>query len=446
MPKPIESKLAPAPAPATNGHDVAEAEIPPPPMEPFADPPRAEWVGTQSGMPLPLMLLGMQAILIASFLALGVAEKSSPETSSDDKFEQMYNYYIGVALMMFVGFGYLRSFLQSYGQGAVGLTMLATCIGIEVYVVVDEFLTGGALVINIATLLQANYAVAAFLISFGALIGKISPKQIVVLVVLESIFYGTNKFVVEHYFGLNDIGGTVVVHMFGAYYGLTIAYVLGAPSAAAAANFISSKVSDVFSLLGTVVLWVYWPSFVAGMAPAGTPDTELQVVQTVLSLAAATFVTFAVSSLVSPEGNLKPVVIQNATLAGGVSIGILSSTPLTAAGALTVGSVAGALSTFGFAKVKPLLEKHGLHDTCGIHNLHGMPAILGALLSVLIGFVPGSAFSPLAQLNGMLITLVMAVGTGALSAYAMMLFGDAAPRGLDASYWEVANAGERLSA
>ena len=228
--------------------------------------------------------------------------------------------------------------------------------------------------------------------------------------------------------------------------GLTIAYVLGAPSAAAAANFISSKVSDVFSLLGTVVLWVYWPSFVAGMAPAGTPDTELQVVQTVLSLAAATFVTFAVSSLVSPEGNLKPVVIQNATLAGGVSIGILSSTPLTAAGALTVGSVAGALSTFGFAKVMPLLEKHGLHDTCGIHNLHGMPAILGALLSVLIGFVPGSAFSPLAQLNGMLITLVMAVGTGALSAYAMMLFGDAAPRDRDASYWEVANAGERLSA
>tara|TARA_B110000046_G_C12651741_1_gene256896 strand:- start:42 stop:539 length:498 start_codon:yes stop_codon:yes gene_type:complete len=163
------------------------------------------------------MLLGLQAILIASFLALGVAEKSSPETSSDDKFEQMYNYYIGVALMMFVGFGYLRSFLQSYGLSAVGLTMLATCIGIEVYVVVDEFLTGGALVINIATLLQANYAVAAFLISFGALIGKISPKQIVVLVVLESIFYGTNKFVVEHYFGLNDIGGTVVVHMFGAY-------------------------------------------------------------------------------------------------------------------------------------------------------------------------------------------------------------------------------------
>ena len=34
----------------------------------------------------------------------------------------VYDMYIGVALMMLVGFGYLMTFLQSYGLGAVGFT------------------------------------------------------------------------------------------------------------------------------------------------------------------------------------------------------------------------------------------------------------------------------------------------------------------------------------
>ena len=45
---------------------------------------------------------------------------------------QVYNYYVGVALMMLIGFGYLMTFLASYGLGAVGLTMLITCLGVEV--------------------------------------------------------------------------------------------------------------------------------------------------------------------------------------------------------------------------------------------------------------------------------------------------------------------------
>jgi len=36
--------------------------------------------------------------------------------------------------------------------------------------------------------------------------------------------------------------------------------------------------------------------------------------------------------------------------------------------------VAGLLSTFGFAVLQPILEKHTIvRDTCGVHNLHGMP-------------------------------------------------------------------------
>ena len=51
-------------------------------------------------------------------------------------------------------------------------------------------------------------------------------------------------------------------------------------------------------------------------------------------------------------------------------------------GALVVGLAAGAISTLGFAYLTNALEHAiGLGDTCGVHNLHGIPGILGGLVS-----------------------------------------------------------------
>jgi ammonium transporter Rh len=43
------------------------------------------------------------------------------------------------------------------------------------------------------------------------------------------------------------------------------------------------------------------------------------------------------------------------------------------------------VSTYGYHNIQPYLEeKFGLHDTCGVHNLHAMPSVLGALASVIV--------------------------------------------------------------
>jgi ammonium transporter Rh len=69
--------------------------------------------------------------------------------------------------------------------------------------------------------------------------------------------------------------------------------------------------------------------------------------------------------------------IQNATLAGGVTIGAVADHYLGGGGALLVGAAAGTLSTFGYVHIQPWLEdKIGLYDTCGVNNvrlhlLHG---------------------------------------------------------------------------
>ena len=57
-------------------------------------------------------------------------------------------------------------------------------------------------------------------------------------------------------------------------------------------------------------------------------------------------------------------------------------------GALFIGMWAGLLSTFGFNKIQPFLEsKLGLKDTCGVHNLHGMPSLWGAFCSVVLSAI-----------------------------------------------------------
>merc|ERR1711936_1443139 len=53
--------------------------------------------------------------------------------------------------------------------------------------------------------------------------------------------------------------------------------------------------------------------------------------------------------------------------------------------ALLVGTIAGTISVYGFDEITPAINKYfKIHDTCGVHNLHGMPGLVGSLLSVII--------------------------------------------------------------
>lgn len=77
--------------------------------------------------------------------------------------------------------------------------------------------------------------------------------------------------------------------------------------------------------------------------------------------------------------------ILNATLAGGVIIGSVSGLATNPAASLAIGIVGGVVSTFCFMNLTKFLEDNiGLHDTCGIHNLHGIPGVLGGIFSAIV--------------------------------------------------------------
>jgi ammonium transporter Rh len=59
-------------------------------------------------------------------------------------------------------------------------------------------------------------------------------------------------------------------------------------------------------------------------------------------------------------------------------------------GAIVVGIVAGFVSVAGYVFVQPFLQRAiGLHDTCGVHNLHGMPGILGGIAGMISAMTAG---------------------------------------------------------
>ena len=55
-----------------------------------------------------------------------------------------------------------------------------------------------------------------------------------------------------------------------------------------------------------------------------------------------------------------------------------------------IGIIAGFVSVAGYVFVQPFLQRAiGLHDTCGVHNLHGMPGILGGIAGMISAMTAG---------------------------------------------------------
>lgn len=143
-------------------------------------------------------------------------------------------------------------------------------------------------------------------------------------------------------------------------------------------------------MVGTLFLWMFWPSFNGALAVAY--QQQRVIVNTVLAISASC-VTATGISRICKEGKLEMEVILNATLAGGVSVGSSSDLVVTGSVAMLIGGVAGILSALGFLYLGPYLRvKIGLYDTCGVHNLHGMPGVLGGALGAISAACSDAAF------------------------------------------------------
>jgi len=87
-------------------------------------------------------------------------------------------------------------------------------------------------------------------------------------------------------------------------------------------------------------------------------------------------------------------IVLNATLAGGVAVGTSSDLVTSPWFSILIGFSAGIISAIGYAKIGPALlnSRLALHDTCGVHNLHAMPGVLGGIFGAIAIGVSDSTF------------------------------------------------------
>ncbi|KAL0622309.1 Ammonium transporter Rh type A, partial [Plecturocebus cupreus] len=236
------------------------------------------------------------------------ASQVAETTSAHHHTQLIFVFFIfqDVHVMIFVGFGFLMTFLKKYGFSSVGVNLLIAALGLQWGTIAQGILHshGQKINIGIKNMINADFSTATVLISFGAVLGKTSPIQMLIMTITEIAFFAGNEYLVGEIFKASDIGASMTIHAFGAYFGLAVAGILYRPGLRRGhENEESVYHSDLFAMIGTLFLWMFWPSFNSAIAEPGDKQ-YMAIVNTYFSLAACVLTAYAFSSLVEPRGKL----------------------------------------------------------------------------------------------------------------------------------------------
>jgi ammonium transporter Rh len=355
------------------------------------------------------------ALVIFSDVCLAT---DSPDTVVD---VQKCDRAIHVMAMLLVGFGFLMVFVKKYGRSALTATFLLVSVAIPLYICINSSgLLGGAKA-GIERLILAEFAGAGLLICAGAVLGRLKMLQYIILGLTFVPCYMLNEWILLSgglgllsNGGFADTGGSILIHAFGAIFGLGLIMTMTTKKEFDT-PVESDAVSDRFSMLGSMVLWLFWPSFCAALVPAQkVPQTAVNVV---IALCGATLATYITSCALRRKISIAD--IANASLAGGVAIGSTCdhANPVSS---MVIGLLAGALSVFGFAVILPWLQKKIKKvDTCGVMYLHGLPGLMGGIAAMFVI----SGLSRRTQLMGIIIAVAIALVGGYMSGLVLSFFG-----------------------
>ncbi|NXE50113.1 RHL protein, partial [Casuarius casuarius] len=324
---------------------------------------------------VPWLIFFLEAVFIIPFYFLSPGDGVPRSNIS-------YSAFQDVSHMVIFGLGFFLAFQKRYGFSSTGFNLLIVVLGVQWSVLME-----GLLIFFFFpsffyySITKAVVSMTAVVISSAAVLGKANPIQLIVMTIVEIAAFRLSSWINTSYLKVEESISMMHVHLFGAYFGLAVSRFFSEPSPNLEKNASTPK-SELLSMLGTVFLWVFWPSFNSVLA---VKDKNTIIYNTYLALAVSAVTAFALSVMTTKDGKLRMTHIHSATLAGGVTIGYAAHSIQHPWIAMILGLLAGVIAILGSHCLQrclnPVLR---IHDASGVHFTFGLPGVLGALARVIL--------------------------------------------------------------
>ncbi|CAF4523274.1 unnamed protein product, partial [Rotaria magnacalcarata] len=194
----------------------------------------------------------------------------------------------------------------------------------------------------------------------SAVLVKVNSIQLILMAFIGVPIQIVNEWIGTRLLCASGAGESMYVHTLGAYFGLTVVFVLHH------SNSIDCPDEKSRDETGTNRLYA--------------------VTNTYVSICASVVGAFLMSSLLK-RGKFDMIHIQNFTLVGGVAVGTVSGSNIGLHGAMMIGTLAGMISVVGFHFLLPKLKQYRIHDTCDVNNLHSIPGLTAGVVGIIVASI-----------------------------------------------------------
>nr|XP_027793294.1 RH-like protein isoform X3 [Marmota flaviventris] len=310
-------------------------------------------------------------------------QRASPPPRSPPGFVVFQEFTIRAVL----GLGFLNASLQKQGWSSVAFSLFMLVLAVQWAILTDSFtewLLSGKVPNKLTSIYPASMSAVTVLISAGMVLGKANLVQLTVMTLLEVTAIGIMRTVGSTFFQLDHHMDTMFFPIFAAYFGVIVARCLAKPLPKGAEKKTQMATRpSLFGMLGTLFLWIFWPSF--NSAPLNLLDNKrTALLNTYFALAVSAVTATSVSALAHPHGKINLVHVHNAVLAGGVASSApayLISSPWIA---MVLGLLAGLISIGGAKCLASFNYVQMTQDFSGVHYTFGLPGLLGVATYIML--------------------------------------------------------------
>jgi hypothetical protein len=110
--------------------------------------------------------------------------------------------------MMLIGFGFLMAFSKTFSWSAISYTFFMNAILVQLYMIIHAFwkrvLIDGFnsdsyyIYLNEVDFNLGFYSAASLFISFGCVIGRVGPLELLIMCIVHEVGYCLNEIICEH--------------------------------------------------------------------------------------------------------------------------------------------------------------------------------------------------------------------------------------------------------